>query len=142
MNKQFRKILPIGLVENDRLQVIAVSDEVAERTGLFRTRLETHAHAHVWGEVRSSNEPDSFPFSPDSPIRAQGSRVILTVYVFGVPFPAVTTMGIEFGPTARRILGEGTPEIAGEPLIVNAAVESSTVAVIVVSTVVFGTATS
>jgi hypothetical protein len=28
MNKQLREILPIGLVENERLRVIAVSDEV------------------------------------------------------------------------------------------------------------------
>lgn len=30
MNKQLLKILPIGLIENDLLQVIPVSDEVLE----------------------------------------------------------------------------------------------------------------
>ena len=50
-------------------------------------------------------------------------------------------MGIEFGPTARAILADSVPEVAGEPLIVNVAVESATVAAIVVSAVAFGVAT-
>lgn len=124
------------------MHVIAVSDVAVERTGLFRARLATYAHAHGWGEVKPIIEPDSFPLPPDSPVLAQGARVMITVYVFGVPFPAVTTMGIEFGPTRRGIGPNADPEAANKPLIVNVAVESSTVAVIVISAVVFGTATS
>ena len=75
--KKLQGRLSIDLVMNDCLRVIAVSGEVVERTGLFRTRLVTHAHG--WGEVKPSNEPDSFPLPPDSPVLAQGSRVILTV---------------------------------------------------------------
>lgn len=66
---------------------------------------------------------------------------MVTVYVFVAPLSAVTTMGIEFDPTARGILDDSTPEAAGEPLIVIVAVESATVAVTVVSVVVFGAVT-
>ena len=41
-------------------------------------------------------------------------------------------MRIEFCPTFRRIGPNTDPEVAGEPLIVNVAVESCTVAVTVV----------
>ena len=51
----------------------------------------------------------------------------------------MTTMEIVFGPTARGILADGTPEVAATPLIVNVAVESATVAVTVVLAVAFGT---
>lgn len=51
-------------------------------------------------------------------------------------------MSIEFGPTARAILADGTPEVSGEPLIVNVAVESATVAVTVVSAVELGAVTA
>ena len=83
--------------------------------------------------AKSSNDPISFS------VLAQGA-VIFTVYVFVVPFSAVTTMGIGFAtpPPTRGIRAEGTPEVAGESLIVNVAVESSTVAVTVVFAVVFG----
>ena len=63
---------------------------------------------------------------------------MVIVYVFVDPFSAVTKMGIEFVPTSRVIFGDGAPEVAGEPLIVNVAVESSIVAVIVVSAVPIG----
>lgn len=61
---------------------------------------------------------------------------MVTVYGFVDPFSAVTTMEIGFVPWARGtsgILADSTPEVAGEPLIVNVAVESATVAVTVVS---------
>lgn len=67
---------------------------------------------------------------------------MITVYSFGIPISGVTTMGIEgFWPTIRLILADGNPEVAGRLLIVNVAVESSTVAVTVVLAVAFGAAT-
>ena len=50
-------------------------------------------------------------------------------------------MEIRFAPRARGILDGATPEVAGEPLIVNVAVESSTVAVTEVSAVKIGACT-
>ena len=52
---------------------------------------------------------------------------MITVYVLVVPFPAVTTIGIGFSPTARAILPNSTPKIDGELLIVNVAEASATV---------------
>jgi hypothetical protein len=51
-------------------------------------------------------------------------------------------MEIGFAPSARGMLVDGTPEVAGEPLIVSVAVESATVAVTVVSAVPIGACTS
>ena len=52
-------------------------------------------------------------------------------------------MGIEVvAPGARGIFTDGTPEVAGELLIVNVAVGSATVAVTVVSVIVFVVTTS
>ena len=53
--------------------------------------------------------------------------MVVTVYVFGVPFPAVTTMGIGFGPASKAIGPNTDPEAANKPLIVNVAVEFATV---------------
>ena len=60
------------------------------------------------------------------PLFLLGSRVTVTVYVFVVPFPAVTTIGIGFGPTSRGIGPNTDPEAANIPLIVNVAVEFAT----------------
>ena len=61
MNKQLRKILPIGLVENDLLQVIPVSGEVIERTGGCSSSVASHAGgAQVERDTSSSNLLISF----------------------------------------------------------------------------------
>ena len=53
---------------------------------------------------------------------------MVTVYILVIPFPAVTTMRIGFGPTFREIRPNTDPEAAGKPLIVNVAEASTTVA--------------
>ena len=75
----------------------------------------------------SSNEPDSFPLPPGFIRSRSGVYVVVTVYVFGVPFPAVTTMGIGFVPASTAIGPNTDPEAANKPLIVNVAVEFATV---------------
>ena len=69
--------------------------------------------------------------------------MIVTIYEFVVPSPAVTTMEMALISSLVKSIGaDGTPEVAGKPSIVNVAVESCTVAVTVVLVVVFGAVTS
>lgn len=75
-------------------------------------------------------------------VLTQGSTVMVIVYVFCVPLSAVTTTEIGgLGPPTRGILADGVPEGVPEPLMVNVAVESATVAVIVVFVVALGAVT-
>ncbi len=43
VSNQFQEILPIGLIMNDRLRVVAVSGEGVERMGGIYSRLAGHA---------------------------------------------------------------------------------------------------
>ncbi len=68
----------------------------------------------------------------DNVATADGALVTVMVYVSVVlPSPAVTTVVIVFGPTAKGIAPEGVPEVTAMPLTFTVAVVSLVVGVTV-----------